>query len=120
MTGARSIYLFCVSAVEYDDGDEEWLDLTQERHKLLPAEVPGAPAAAARKKHRKAVIVSDSDDDDDNGVNDDEGDDSDFEGEGQQGMAPVQWGVVEPALSWPAISNGQQQSQQLCPLLSVA
>eukprot|EP00878_Enallax_costatus_P014342 GHUV01015002.1.p1 GENE.GHUV01015002.1~~GHUV01015002.1.p1 ORF type:complete len:1085 (+),score=444.50 GHUV01015002.1:267-3521(+) len=63
--------------VDYDDGDEEWLDLVQERHQLLPAAEPGA-AAAARKRHRKAVIMSESEDEDedDNGAN--SADDSDF------------------------------------------
>lgn len=64
-------------AVDYDDGDEEWLDLDQERHKLLPA--TSEPAAAARKKHRKAVIVSDSEDDDEDHAGD-ASDDSNFEG----------------------------------------
>ncbi|KAF6259292.1 muts domain V-domain-containing protein [Scenedesmus sp. NREL 46B-D3] len=48
--------------VLYDDDDEEWLDLSQERHRLLRKGGPGAAAAAARKK-RKAVLASDDEDD---------------------------------------------------------
>lgn len=71
-------------AVLYDDGDEEWLDLIQEKHKLLPTGGPGAAAAVARKRHRKAVLASDSEDE---GAADSAGDDvggsndSDFSGE---------------------------------------
>jgi hypothetical protein len=71
--------------VLYDDGDEEWLDLIQERHKLLRGGSggPGAKAAAARKR-RKAVLASD-DEDDEVVADDDDGkeasdSDSDFSG----------------------------------------
>jgi hypothetical protein len=69
--------------VLYDDGDEEWLDLGQERHKLLRPSKPGAAAAAARKK-RKAVLASDDEDDEAADAEDDakgaSDSDSDFSG----------------------------------------
>ncbi len=46
---------FC--AVEYDDGDTEWLRLSKEQWKVLPAEKP--------KTGRNQVLVSDEDEDED-------------------------------------------------------
>lgn len=67
------------AAVEYDDGDEEWVRLSTQRYKLL---VPGQEGyatptrtttstakagATAAIKQRKTVIESDDEDDDEDG-----------------------------------------------------
>jgi len=74
----------CSPPVSYDDGDEEWLDLAKERHKLMPIKPPGAAAAATAKRRRQARVVVDSDDEEDEPDDDDEPDDSgvdsDFKG----------------------------------------
>jgi hypothetical protein len=77
--------------VSYDDGDAEWLDLSAESFKVLPA--GGGPgAAAARKRRKTARVVMDSDDEDadqeEEEAADDSGVDSDFNGKQQTIHAP--------------------------------
>ncbi|WIA28905.1 hypothetical protein OEZ86_011429 [Tetradesmus obliquus] len=78
--GSIQAYKDSKHRVLYDDGDEEWLDLAQERHRLLRGSSggPGAAAAAARRK-RRAVLASDDEGDDGAADADDakEGSDSD-------------------------------------------
>lgn len=86
--------MLCCAAVSYDDGDLEWLDLSKEKFKVLPA-AGGPGSSAAAKRRRAARVLADSDDDDEGEEEqeeeDDSGADSDFKGVRVQRRSSTVW-----------------------------
>jgi hypothetical protein len=85
--------VLCCAAVSYDDGDLEWLDLSKEKFKVLPA-AGGPGSSAAAKRRRAARVLADSDDNDEGEEEqeeDDSGADSDFKGVRVQRRSSTVW-----------------------------